>query len=416
MGRFRFLHAADIHLDSPLRGLEADPDAPVGQIRDATRGAFRKLIDLAIDERVAFVVIAGDLYDGDWQDYRTGRFLVEQAARLDKADIRLFILKGNHDAASVITRHLRLPENTHVFKDERPETVILPQFGVALHGRSFPTKAVNEDLTADYPGPAAGLFNIGLLHTALGNTDHDDYAPTTVEALIAKGYDYWALGHVHARTEIARSPCWIVFPGNLQGRHIKESGAKGASLVTVADGRVAAVEHRPLDVLRWARLTVDLAPANDEDQAFALIGQALAAALGAADGRPLAARMRLEGRTKLHDFLTQDPERLRQGVVAESRQLGAELIWIESVVCATAPILDLEALSGRPDAVGRLVRLLDDIVACPPPDLLGAFPEELRNRLRGVELPPDHGLSAGLSADFMCRIRDIVLARLAVEA
>src|ERR1700730_2592149 len=139
MNEFRFLHAADIHLDSPMRGLEADPDAPAKLVREASRPAFRSLIDTAIEERVAFVLIAGDLYDGDWQDWRTGLFFIEQVARLADPRLPLIRVSGNHDAASVITRHLRVPEHVTLFPDDQVGRTVLEEYGVAVHGQSFAT-------------------------------------------------------------------------------------------------------------------------------------------------------------------------------------------------------------------------------------------------------------------------------------
>ncbi|WP_165837519.1 metallophosphoesterase family protein [Zavarzinia aquatilis] len=413
MSHFCFVHAADIHLDSPLRGLEADPDAPADAIRQATRAAFRNLIDLAIDERAAFVLIAGDLYDGDWQDYRTGLFLVEEAARLGRAGIRLYILHGNHDAASIITRNLRLPDNTRVFSAAKAESFILGDHAVALHGRSFPTRAVTEDLTRSYPPPVPGHLNIGLLHTALGSRDHDDYAPTTVEALIAQGYDYWALGHVHARSHVANTPCHIVFPGNLQGRHVRETGAKGASLVTVEDGRIAAVEHRALDVLRWARPTVDLSPAADVDGALSLIGRTIATELDAAEGRPIALRLTLTGRSAVQPALARDFEDFRQKAIAEGRQHGAGRVWLESLRDETRPLADPALLAERPDVTGRLARIIAEIAADPPADFLGDYAERLRDKLRGIDIPADHLLATGPDEATMARLRAMVLAALA---
>jgi DNA repair protein SbcD/Mre11 len=415
MAEFRFLHAADIHLDSPMRGLEADPDAPVQLLREATRRAFRNLVDAAIEEKVAFVLIAGDLYDGDWQDYRTGLFLVEQVRKLADAGIPLVIVSGNHDAASVITRQLRLPERVTRLPHDRCGRVELDEHGVAIHGQSFPTKSVIDDLGRGYSEPLSGLFNIGLLHTALnGRPGHDNYAPTTVEALVAKGYDYWALGHVHAR-EIVHADPWIVFPGNLQGRHIREEGPKGASLVTVRDGQVTTVEHRPLDVLRWCPVEVSLAGECNFDGALARVGQALSTALDAADGRPVAARVRLSGATPLHGRLLSEVERVRQGIVAEGYQHGADAVWIEAVAIDTAATADLEDLRSRPDVIGRLTAVLDEMIHETSADLLGDYPERLRHRMSGVELPAEHPLRDG-GAELLKRARDLVLAQLAGEA
>jgi hypothetical protein len=415
MAEFRFLHAADIHLDSPMRGLEADPDAPAQLLREATRRAFCNLVCMAIEEKVAFVLIAGDLYDGDWQDYRTGRFFIEQAAKLADCGIPLVMVAGNHDAASIITRHLRLPDGRALLPHEQCGRIELDEPGVIIHGQSFPTPAVTQDLSRNYPDPAPGLFNIGLLHTALnGRTGHDTYAPTSVAALVAKGYDYWALGHVHARETVCRDP-WIVFPGNLQGRHIRESGPKGATLVSVRDGRVAKVEPRPLDVLRWCAIEVPLAGEGSFDGVMVRVGEALAAALGEAEGRPIAARVRLTGMTPLHGRLLAEVERVRQGIMAEGVQHGADAVWIESVVIDTAPAVGLDDLRNRPDVIGRLAAVLDEMIREAGVDLLGQYPQRLRQRMPGIALPDEHPLAECGGAELLKRARDLVLARLAGE-
>ena len=141
-----------MHLDSPLRGLEANPDAPADRIRSATRRALVNLVDYALREKLDFVVAAGDLYDGDWQDWRTGQFLVSQIARLSNAGIPFVAIRGNHDAESVITRRLRMPHETAaLLGTRRPETIRLPDLPVSIHGQSFATKAVTANLARDYP-------------------------------------------------------------------------------------------------------------------------------------------------------------------------------------------------------------------------------------------------------------------------
>ena len=194
MGSFRFIHASDIHLDSPLKGLSGQQGAAADRIRTATRVALENLVGHAIEGEVDFVVIAGDLYDGDWRDYQTGLFFVSQMGRLAKADIPVFLLHGNHDAESQITRRLTLPVNVSVFSARKAETFQLPAFNVALHGQSFRQRDVTDNLVTTYPPPIAGCFNIGVLHTGLGGMQgHANYAPCTIEELINKGYEYWAL-------------------------------------------------------------------------------------------------------------------------------------------------------------------------------------------------------------------------------
>jgi DNA repair exonuclease SbcCD nuclease subunit len=225
--------------------LDAYPGAPVERLRGASRQALTALVDLAIEQRVAFVLLAGDIYDGNWADFRTGLFFRDQMVRLRRAGIRVFIVKGNHDAESQITKQLPDVDGVHVFSSHKSETIDLEELGVAVHGRSFPHRAVPEDLVPLYPPPLSGRFNIGVLHTSLtGREGHDPYAPTSVEVLCDKGYDYFALGHVHAREVVRESTPRIVFPGNLQGRHAKETGPKGCELVTV-EGRYPGLgRHR----------------------------------------------------------------------------------------------------------------------------------------------------------------------------
>lgn len=168
MSSFRFLHAADIHLDSPLKGLAGQEGGAAERIRTATREAFDQLIGLAIEEQVAFLIIAGDLYDGDWRDYKTGLFFAAQMGRLNQAGIPCFLLYGNHDAESQITRRLVFPENVRAFGSRKPETITLEELDVALHGQSFRQRDVTENLALGYLEPITGAFNIGVLHTGLG--------------------------------------------------------------------------------------------------------------------------------------------------------------------------------------------------------------------------------------------------------
>ena len=203
----RFIHASDLHIDSPLRGLDRYDGAPIERLRTATRGALEGLVDMAIGERVDFVLLSGDIYDRDWQDFHTGLFFREQTVRLGRAGIRVFIVQGNHDAQGVISRQLMLPAHVTVFSSRAAHTVRIDELSVAIHGRSFPERAVNEDFVPSYPAPIPGFFNIGMLHTSLtGRTGHDTYAPTDLATLVSKGYDYWALGHVHAREVVSEQP------------------------------------------------------------------------------------------------------------------------------------------------------------------------------------------------------------------
>lgn len=352
---FRFIHAADPHLDSPLEGLEAYEGAPVDTLRGATRKAFDNLTNLAIDERVDFVLIAGDLYDGDWKDYSTGLFFRSQMVRLKTHGIRVYLIAGNHDAASVISRKLTLPDNVHVFSTRTAESIEVPGLPVVIHGRGFPNRAVPENLVPDYPSARPGMINVGLLHTSLtGLTGHDTYAPCSVQDLRSKGYSYWALGHIHQPDVISEQP-WIVYAGNCQGRHIREAGPRGCRLVTVNDSlEVESAEFRNLDVVRWQVLTVNLSGVTRENESHPLIRRVLADAVADAEGRMIAARIILTGACPLHGSLHRDSQRLRAEVQAMAQDFGEATVWIEQLKVATSPVYDLRHLAER-DPLTRIV-------------------------------------------------------------
>ena len=384
----RFIHAADPHLDSPLQGLEAHEGAPVASLRGATRRAFEKLVQLAIDEQVAFLAIAGDVYDGDWKDYNTGLFFRGQMVRLNEKQIPVYLIAGNHDAASVISKKLSLPENVQVFSTRTAESKEVPGHPVVIHGRGFPHRAVPENLVLDYPPAVSGKFNLGLLHTSLtGREGHDTYAPCAVADLQNKGYGYWALGHIHQPEVISQDP-WIVFAGNCQGRHIKETGPRGCRLVTVNDSlEVEAAEWRSLDVVRWQELKVDLAGSDHESEALARVSAAMEQAVAEAEGRLVAARIILSGSTILHGSLHREGHRWRAEMLARAQDQGAEAVWLEQVKIRTTPVYNVALLAQR-DALTKIVvegldRAPEDRQPLPEDirDMLEVLPAEIRAEL-----------------------------------
>ena len=409
---FRFLHAADPHLDSPLQGLEAHEGAPVDVLRGASRRAFENLVQLAIDEPVDFLVIAGDLFDGDWRDYSTGLFFRGQMTRLQDRGIPVYLIKGNHDAASVISKKLRLPDNVRDFSTRAVESMEVHGLPVVIHGRGFPQRAVPENLAIDYPAAVSGKFNLGLLHTSLtGRPGHDTYAPCSEQDLRDKGYGYWALGHVHQPEVISKDP-WIVFAGNCKGRHARETGSRGCRLVAVNDSlEVESVDWRTLDVVRWQALTLDLTGATREAEALERIRASLSDAATEAEGRLVAARITLTGATALHGVFHRDAERLRAEVLALAQDFGEGTIWIERIKIATSPVYDLSQLAQR-DALTKIVletleeatrgfeALPDDIA-----DMLRVLPPEVRTELEGEWDPQRRGA-------VIEEVRAIVLAAL----
>ena len=411
----RFIHAADPHLDSPLQGLEAHEGAPVEVLRGATRRAFENLVNLAIEESVDFVVIAGDLYDGDWKDYSTGLFFRAQMVRLQSKGTPVYLIAGNHDAASVITKKLSLPENVHVFSTRTTESLEVAGHPVTIHGRGFPNRAVPENLAIEYPMAIPGRFNLGLLHTSLtGRPGHDTYAPCSVAELREKGYQYWALGHIHQPEVINKDP-WIVFAGNCQGRHIKETGQRGCRLVAVSDSlQVERVEWRSLDVVRWEELNVDLSGVETETDATRLVGDAMGKAVTAAEGRLVAARIVLTGTTQLHGSLHRNDEHWNAQFQASAQDLGAEAIWIERITVSTSPVYDIAQLAERDALTKIVVSNLNETdhqpILLPPEiqEMLSILPLEVRSEV-------EEELNGQQRATVLSDVRAIILDALATN-
>lgn len=394
---FRFLHAADIHLDSPLLGLSRYEGVPAEEVRLATRTALYNLVEAAIEEDVSFVVIAGDLYDGDWPDFGTGLYFCAAMGRLERAGIAVFLLYGNHDAESVLTKKLPLPANVRNFGTRKPETFVHEATRVALHGWSYRQKDTRDNLAAAYPAALANHLNIGVLHTALtgGRPPHAPYAPCTPQELAAKGYEYWALGHVHEFEVVSTAPL-IVFPGNLQGRNIREVGPKGAVLVTVEDGHISEPPRfLALDAVRWARVEVDLVGIESEGELHGLLRDHLTRAFAdQAEGRPLMLRVTLCGQTSMHGELSGRRGALREEVRGIAVAVS-ERLWIEKVDLRTAPIVKsapadpalrdelsgLLALGAEDEALATALRIeMAEFFAKVPPEVGGD--DELLNGLR----------------------------------
>jgi exonuclease SbcD len=366
----KFLHAADVHLDSPLRGLELYEGAPAARIRNATREAFENLVRLALTEKVQFVVIAGDLFDGKWTDLQTGLWVAGQFRRLEREDVAVYLIRGNHDAMAVTGQtRIQWPANVREFPVDAPSTIRDDALGVALHGRGFASREVMEDVAVTYPAAIPGLYNIGVLHTSLaGNPEHDTYAPTTVANLVRSGYDYWALGHIHLRQTVLEKPA-IVWPGCIQGRHIHERGAKGCVVVTVDRGHTE-VRFRPLDVLRWSLVEIELAAEARLADLYDEVATRLRACQQEAEGRFCAARIVVTGQTACHGLL-QSTDGAAEAI-AEIRNIanGLDEMWVEKVRLDTSPPIDMEELRRGQDLMGELVREFDRQQTAPDEELV----------------------------------------------
>jgi len=413
---FKFLHAADIHLDSPLHKLDYYEGAPVDELRQATRRAFENLVELAISEAVAFVLIAGDLYDGDWKDYNTGLYFISQMSKLREANIPVYIIAGNHDAASKITKTLRLPEGVTLFPAEGAETFTLDTIGVAIHGQSFKSPVVRKNLVARYPQQLSGYFNVGILHTcATGREGHEPYAPCTIQDLQSKGYDYWALGHVHQHEVVLEDPL-SVFPGNIQGRHIKETGPKGCMLVSIDDRGDPSAAFRSVDVMRWVKVELDASGVESGYDVVDLTGQKLQELLEQNEGIPLIARVEVTGDCPAHDELASNLDRWTNEIRSAAVDSSSGQVWIEKVKLRTSLPLETESTIFAEGPVGELLRYIDEIPKDPNhvsvlmeslKDLIKKLPKELKENTDAVSLE-----YSGSLAEVLGQIRQMLLHRL----
>jgi exonuclease SbcD len=414
---FTFLHAADIHLDSPLHKLDHYEGAPVDEIRQATRRAFENLINLAIAEKVAFVLLTGDLYDGDWKDYNTGLYFASQMSKLHKAGIPVYIIAGNHDAASKITKTVKLPETVTIFSADTPETVQMDKLDVAIHGQSFASPSVKKDLSSGYPYAIKGYFNIGMLHTCVtGMEGHEPYAPCTLGGLQSRGYDYWALGHVHKHQVLLETPLTI-FPGNIQGRHIRETGPKGCVLVSVDERRRPSAHFKPLDVIRWFEIETDVSSAETGYDAVAITGEYLERLLEENQELPLVVRLTIVGNSRTHNELASDMERWTNEFRLAAGDISGGRIWIEKVKLHTEPPREMmESMSGP---MAELIHYLDELQS--DPELLRPLAvdiEYLRKKLPGELMEGEDAVrldDACWLAGVLAEVRPMLVHRLLKE-
>lgn len=384
---FRFIHTADLHLDSPLRSLAMRNLDLAELIGDATRQALTAIVDLCVNERVDALIIAGDLYDGDQTSMKTARFLATQMQRLHEAGIATFIVRGNHDALSRITQELILPPSATVFGGRADVIeVIRGNIAVSIHGLSFAKPQAPESLLDKYKRPTPDMINIGIMHTSVaGAPGHDQYAPCKASDLHDWGFDYWALGHIHTRSQHDGDRT-VIMPGMPQGRDINEAGTKTVTLVTVNDDHTLTVEERPTSIAQFERMTVDLSHVSTWREAVEQIETVLSAAREHAKSSHLVGRLRLIGTTPVSWRLRRDQDLLHAEAEQRAEALGKT--WIEKIEIATSaptasgggpladPVLELGGLMrdevmhqhGLRDAVRDLVREIRDDL---PPDARG---------------------------------------------
>ncbi|MBB4188426.1 DNA repair exonuclease SbcCD nuclease subunit [Sinorhizobium terangae] len=378
---YRFLHTADVHLDSPLKTLALRNPELSELLGLATRRAFIRVVDLCLEEQVDALVLAGDLYDGDQTSMKTARFIAEQLRRLHEAGVRTFIIRGNHDALSKITTELVMPETVKVF-GASAEAVVIDGAGhspIAIHGLSFAKPHAPQSLLRHYALPVPDAVNIGIMHTSLGGSEkHDLYAPCSVADLQQSGFRYWALGHIHKRSVIEDPASVIVMPGMPQGRDINEDGPKSVSLVTIRDDRSIVVEERSTAVVQFERLAVDASGATDWKGMIGEVSSGLHKLRASVTAQHLVARVQITGCSDLAWRLRRDLDLVRTELETRGAHIGS--LWIDKVQTVCLPP---GSVNSRLGAAGELATIMEDEVTRSEgyQQELRAIAEELRAQL-----------------------------------
>lgn len=397
MQPFRFLHSADLHLDSPFKGMSHLPDSIRDRVRESTFAALQELVTLAVQEQVDLVLISGDVYDLADRSLRAQIRFQKAMQELSIHHIPVFIIHGNHDPLDGRAAKLSWPEGCYIFGTEQVESVLVEREGrgaiARVHGISYRTSAVVDNLALKFQQTDSHIkqpvFEIGMLHTNVeGEADHDNYAPCTKQDLLQSGMNYWALGHVHTRKVInggtnSGDTC-IVYPGNTQGRSVRECGPRGCYIVDVTAEGYTKLTFHPLDQIRWFVETIQIVGMENEQEIKDALELKMQEVLKLADGRSCMIRLVLEGRGPVHDLLRKGSalqdllDELRDQEMIRVEQ-GAVFIWPESIDDRTGRVIDQEQLLEQRSFVGDMLRMSRELQQSD--DALGQFRDEALSSL-----------------------------------
>ena len=402
MDSFRFVHAADLHIDSPFAGVGDADNRVATRLREATYEAFQNLVDLCINQNADFLVIAGDVYDGADRSVRAQLRFREGLSKLADKGIKSFVVHGNHDPLDGWQSSISWPEGVHIF-GAIPEWKNFEKNGevvASVQGMSYPTREVTDNLATQFTPPESPcLFAIGLLHANVGaNSAHPNYAPCSVEDLSESGIDYWALGHVHTRQTLKRSAPVIAYPGNTQGRHPNETGARGALVVNVDPSGASRSEFVALDVVRWERRDIDISHLETIDSLDSAIRQATDNLSVEAEDRDVVCRLTLVGRGPLHEQLSADGAvmDLLDAVRGTWSGGGSPWVWVERIVDSTRPAIDIESRAKQDDFLGATLKhaLLSSFESDEIDRLTKVVSDVYTGRRHGLAKPSDEQVSA----------------------
>jgi DNA repair exonuclease SbcCD nuclease subunit len=398
MTTWRFVHAADLHLDSPFVGLRNYQEKLARELTEATFTGLQRIVDLCLENAAEFLLLAGDLFDGPGRSLRAQLRLRQELERLAGAGIETFIVHGNHDHLGGKSVTLTWPTGVHVFPAGQVEMAEVRRRGATLariYGLSHAGPEEPENLARKFPAADRGPLAIGLLHANLdGNAEHENYAPCAMADLTSTGYDYWALGHIHRPGIRREAQPTVVYAGNPQGRHLKEAGPRGCYLVEV-DGHQARPRFHPTGVIGWEEAVQDVSALENIDQVIETLEQTLEERRPASPQQGLILRLSLQGRGPTHREL-QLPGTVDE-ILEQLREIGQNRepwVWVERLDAATAPAWDLAALSQGTDLVATLLGQLESARQSPEiaPEFQNLLTPLYHHHLARRYLPPVESL------------------------
>ncbi|MEK3746707.1 DNA repair exonuclease [Paenibacillus sp. FSL E2-8871] len=369
---FRFLHAADLHLDSRFAGLAHISPAIRSYLRESTFAALGRLVRVAIQENVDFIVISGDVYDVSDASLQGQLRFQEALKELGQQGIHVFLIHGNHDPLDGLRLTTEMPSHVTVFGGEKPDLATAyrrkdGQEVAIVSGISYPTAKVTDNTAVTFSRkPGSRLFHIAMLH---GNVDgdllHETYSPCSRRDLIERGFDYWALGHIHKRSVLHEKPA-IIYPGNIQGRSIKETGPKGCYVVDVDEAGSATPHFHELDYVRWQVRDLSIEGLSNEAEWIQRVEQVIDDIREELPELMSVVRFRLIGRGDVHKVLAEKgavedllSELQRREAVRAERKDYKGLVWVEGFAVESGLAIDRERLLEEDSFLGEMLRITE---------------------------------------------------------
>jgi len=362
MTKVRFIHTADLHLDTPFKGLSSWNSDLAGKLKDATFKSFKKIVDLCLNEKVDFLIISGDIFESDNKSVTAQLKFVYELKRLSDSGIPVYFVCGNHDPLSSWIDITELPENVFRFGSSKVENHTFKKGNkpiADIYGISYRDKIINNNLALKYklknnPAP----HSVAVLHGTVGVAGpHENYAPFKVKDVQNMGFDYWALGHIHKSRIVSKSNPAIVYPGNPQGRDFGETGAKGCYLVEIDINNKVNLKFVPVQLIRFEEIEVSLV---EEDKIYDLadkIEKAKNNIEDYADNVNYIFRINLTGKTALHSHLNKpgETEQLMEHF-NESQLTMTNFTWIDRIELNTRPVVDIGQVKKGNDFTAEILK------------------------------------------------------------